>query len=216
MFKTDSPGPASQPRITKRRAETRLRILDAAAETFGDKGFGRTTVEDICEKAGYSRGAFYSNFDSLDQLFFALHQRRSDALITAVSAAVTSAIAEFAEAPPSIADLMDRVVAQLPVDRRTQLLNLEFTAYALRNPAVGQALAGYRADLRRTIIPILQIGMTATGGDPSTADLDDLARLVLAVHESMSAQELLEPGERLLGTLRTAALTSMISRPPMN
>ena len=57
------------PRPTRRRAETRSRLLRAALEVFSEKGFGRTTVDDVCARAGYTRGAFYSNFVSLDELF---------------------------------------------------------------------------------------------------------------------------------------------------
>ena len=56
------------PRVTKRRAETRQRLLDAALLVFAEDGFGRVSVEDVCERAGYTRGAFYSNFSSLDEV----------------------------------------------------------------------------------------------------------------------------------------------------
>ena len=65
-------------RVTKRRVRTRANLLDAAFAVFAAKGFGRVSIEEVCEAAGYSRGAFYSNFDSLDELFFALYQQRAD------------------------------------------------------------------------------------------------------------------------------------------
>jgi AcrR family transcriptional regulator len=37
-------------------------MLDAAFEVFAARGFGRATVEEVCDAAGYTRGAFYSNF----------------------------------------------------------------------------------------------------------------------------------------------------------
>ena len=59
-------------RITRRRAQTRQLLLDAALEVFAEDGFGRATVEQVCERAGFTRGAFYSNFSSLDELFLAM------------------------------------------------------------------------------------------------------------------------------------------------
>src|ERR1700712_894698 len=75
MPATPAPPPDrnSAPRVSKRRAETRDKLLAAAADVFAERGFGRATVEEVCERAGFSRGAFYSNFDSLDELFFALY-----------------------------------------------------------------------------------------------------------------------------------------------
>ncbi len=49
-------------RVTKRRAETRGRLMGAATTLFAEKGFGQVGIEQICEAAGYTRGAFYSNF----------------------------------------------------------------------------------------------------------------------------------------------------------
>lgn len=60
---------------------TRARLVQAAEKLFIRKGFDDTSVEEISEAAGYSRGAFYSNFEGKDQVFLALiHRRRMDAL----------------------------------------------------------------------------------------------------------------------------------------
>ena len=54
------------------REQTRLRLLDAAAVAIAKKGLAATSVEDIAEHAGYTRGAFYSNFKSKTDLFIEL------------------------------------------------------------------------------------------------------------------------------------------------
>jgi AcrR family transcriptional regulator len=70
-------------RLTRQESKevTRFRLVEAAEKLFVRKGFDDTSVEDISEAAGYSRGAFYSNFDAKDQVFLAvIHRRRADAL----------------------------------------------------------------------------------------------------------------------------------------
>jgi AcrR family transcriptional regulator len=57
---------------TESRQITRERLLTAAAELFSRQGFGATSVEDIAEMAGYSKGAFYANFPNKDELFLTL------------------------------------------------------------------------------------------------------------------------------------------------
>ncbi|MFV8054580.1 TetR/AcrR family transcriptional regulator [Mycobacterium sp. 48b] len=62
--------------MTRRRVETRQRLLDAAFAVFAAKGFGRTRIDDICQASGYTKGAFYSNFKTLDELFLALYREQ--------------------------------------------------------------------------------------------------------------------------------------------
>ncbi len=58
-----------------RRQATRDRLLEAAAEAFREEGLQGASVEAICTRAGFTRGAFYSNFESKEQLFLALLER---------------------------------------------------------------------------------------------------------------------------------------------
>lgn len=64
-------------RLTREESRelTRLRLLDAAAIAIAKKGLAATSVEDIAEHAGYTRGAFYSNFGSKADLFIELLKR---------------------------------------------------------------------------------------------------------------------------------------------
>lgn len=61
--------------VSARRQETRSRLLDAATEVFAEFGLQGASVERICSRANFTRGAFYSNFSSKEQLFIALLQR---------------------------------------------------------------------------------------------------------------------------------------------
>ncbi|WGJ91727.1 TetR/AcrR family transcriptional regulator [Achromobacter mucicolens] len=67
----------SKVRLTREqsRDQTRQRLLDAAQAIFLAKGFVAASVEDIAEQAGYTRGAFYSNFSSKSELFLQLLKR---------------------------------------------------------------------------------------------------------------------------------------------
>ena len=56
------------------QARTRRALLDAAGEIFAERGFHRASVEAITARAGYTRGAFYSNFASKEELFAELLQ----------------------------------------------------------------------------------------------------------------------------------------------
>jgi len=62
------------------REQTRERLLDAAHTVFMQKGLALTSVEDISGAAGYSRGAFYSNFEDKTELFFELLRREDESI----------------------------------------------------------------------------------------------------------------------------------------
>jgi AcrR family transcriptional regulator len=65
-------------RLTRKekQAETRERLLEAAERVFLRRGLQGSSVEEISAEAGFTRGAFYSNFKSKDELFVELLQDR--------------------------------------------------------------------------------------------------------------------------------------------
>ncbi|WP_346764776.1 TetR/AcrR family transcriptional regulator [Rhodococcus sp. HNM0569] len=180
-----------QQRVTKRRSETRQRVLDAALDVFADQGFGRATVEQICDRAGFTRGAFYSNFASLDDLFFAMWERNSDAMLTELRAAAADALSGDETVPISVSAIAERALAVVPVDGRWYRVNAEFTAHALRHPPLERALAARENAIADAIVEILGTALAAAGrrvvGDPRV-----LARALVAVHDGTSVQCLVD------------------------
>src|SRR5580658_8946621 len=67
-----APGPSRQQARTE---ATRRKLLEAAEKLFARDGFEAARLEDIASLAGYTRGAFYANFQSKEDIFFALLER---------------------------------------------------------------------------------------------------------------------------------------------
>jgi AcrR family transcriptional regulator len=69
----------------ERRAGRRGRLVEAAVEAFGTKGFRSTSIEELCAAAGISTRNFYEEFSSREELLIALHdelnQRAFDAVV---------------------------------------------------------------------------------------------------------------------------------------
>jgi AcrR family transcriptional regulator len=78
MAETATPRRRTPKRLTRKekQAETRQRLLEAAERVFLRRGLRGSSVEEIAEEAGFTRGAFYSNFRSKDELFVELLQDR--------------------------------------------------------------------------------------------------------------------------------------------
>jgi AcrR family transcriptional regulator len=92
----------------EQQAETRRRIVEAAAEEFAAHGFEGASIDAITERAGFSRGAFYSNFSSKAELLVELSQARMsafeadtlpDLLATDLDARIDGAVAWILEQP---------------------------------------------------------------------------------------------------------------------
>lgn len=76
MADADEIPPAPRPKGDK-RARTRRALAAAAAELIAEKGWERTSLDEICARAGMTRGAFHGNFDSRDALFLAVMEQET-------------------------------------------------------------------------------------------------------------------------------------------
>lgn len=82
-------GEAKAPR-TERGRRTLRKLLDAAAEEFGEKGFHEASVSSITRRAGVALGSFYTYFDSKDALFRALVVDMSEKVRTSARSALSA------------------------------------------------------------------------------------------------------------------------------
>ncbi|MFH9089619.1 TetR/AcrR family transcriptional regulator [Streptomyces sp. NPDC017673] len=193
-------------RVTRRRVRTRARLLDAAFAVFAAKGYGRVSIEEVCEAAGFSRGAFYSNFATLDELFFALYQERADLIAAQVADALAQDGPDL-DVPASV----DRVTEVLLLDVDWLLVKTDFLVHAARNPDVARALLDHRARLRRAIADRLSRARGHTALPAVLGDADGAAHAVVAAYDGVTTQLLLdrdvEAARAWLGQLLTALLT---------
>ncbi len=120
--------------LSKRRIQTRLRLAEAAAGLFAERGISASSVEQICERAGFTRGAFYSNFASKEDLCLQVLELQRQMQAGWITAAL-QAIDEHVRAHPEI--------LELPPDERVRIVCLmAFTAPGDTRQERAQRLAG--------------------------------------------------------------------------
>ena len=85
---TESAVPDAKTPRTERGRRTLRKLLDAAAEEFGEKGFHEASVSSITRRAGVALGSFYTYFDSKDALFRALVADMSEKVRTSARSAL--------------------------------------------------------------------------------------------------------------------------------
>ena len=106
-----------------KRDRTRAALLEAARALIREKGYERTTMEEVARRAGMTTGAIYGNFKNRDELFIALGQKYWAPIAPRVAPGATFAEAMRALAEATLAAVDDR--APVAVGRLTGL------AYAL-------------------------------------------------------------------------------------
>jgi AcrR family transcriptional regulator len=142
---------------TRRRAATRARLLGAAREVIAERGAGGATVEGIAERAGFTRGAFYSNYADLDELIVDLIRDVGEVRLQDVR----DAAAQFSvnRTPGlTIGDALSGGVREfvhlLQPPMQDVLLQAELRLYALRHDG---ARGGYVAVVRETMTGVYEI-----------------------------------------------------------
>ncbi|RLP74543.1 TetR/AcrR family transcriptional regulator [Mycetocola tolaasinivorans] len=122
-----------------RRKRTRDRLIDAAYEVFAEYGIATATVEQIAERAGFTRGAFYSNFESKEELFFALADRENQVRFDRLEAGLTEYLPENGRiSTDQISSIVRDFLGLQPDNRSWCLMQSEFQMLALRDPEVGK------------------------------------------------------------------------------
>lgn len=195
------------------RENTRARLLTAASEVFAESGFDGASVEAICERAGFTRGAFYSNFGSKDELFFGLVQHVSDTKLERVTRRVRELESE--DLPPmSPAELVLQVLDIEHEERLDVVLMSEIRTNAMRDHRLAQAFLDWDAAMVERVGGIIG-DLARTYSLRLRMPVQDAARFVLqnwdatCVHAVIAG---LTPAETLhLITERTVALAAALA-----
>jgi len=176
----------ASPRLSRaeKREETRGRLLDAAEWLFAEKGIGSTAIEDITDQAGFSRGAFYSNFDSKYGLVGALLERH----IADDAEEMHELFDNSADAADFFVRLRDR--EQTP---GRHALSLEFILYAVRNPDARPEVARLLAISRQTTSRLIEQQWEASGIKNPPIDVLTAAKVIEALDDGLDLQRLIDP-----------------------
>lgn len=172
---------------TRSRENTRARLLDAAQQVFAEVGLEGATVEAVCERAGFTRGAFYSNFESKDELFLTLAASVGEARLQAVRERVSTLVGENTLDECDPADLVQQIMDSGADDRVGVMMMSEIRIRALRDPGFGAAYLAQEDEMVRSIAAIIQEIIDA-GQIALRISADEAARLLMIVWEGMTVR----------------------------
>ena len=174
--------------LPRRRARTVERLLDAALETFAEVGFAAASVEDICRRGGFTRGAFYSSFRTKDELFAALYARETGRELERVE----RQLAGIEHEADPIGAAVERCLSLMRADRTWALVHAEYALHAARHPEAAALLRDHAAALHARLSAIVD---DAAGrlGLHLTLPSDQLARIALALHDGVVLHQVSAP-----------------------
>lgn len=130
----------------QRTEETRRALLAAARRIFARDGFEACRLEDIAAAAGHTRGAFYANFDTKEDLFFALLYEEAEKH----SRQIQAALRRGDTVSKRLASMREYCVQCLS-DRTWVMLMLEFKLFAVRHPRLRPKLAATHRRVRASM-----------------------------------------------------------------
>jgi AcrR family transcriptional regulator len=168
------------------RAQTCERLLEAARTVFLKDGIEAASIEDVAEAAGYSRGAFYSNFESKDDLLCAVldrELRNEGQEIEAIVAALPAA------------DLMAKLrqyYVELGNDEAHCAFWLGLQLHAIRNSAIRPRVAELMRKKREHAIAMIRRIYQAIGKEPP-GSVETVALGLMSIAQGLAITRMLDP-----------------------
>lgn len=169
-------------------AETKARLLDAAADVFAERGLAGASLAEIAARAGFTRGAVHWHFESKEQLLLAVVEQRLERSIERreTTAATARTLQMFNHSQRTAATRRAQVT-----QRSSALLMMEFWLAAARDPRLQEAASSLKDRLRLSIAEqVVALADRAGVGLPLPAFT--IASALMALDDGFRLQDLLD------------------------
>jgi AcrR family transcriptional regulator len=196
-------------RLTRKekQAHTRSCLMKSAAKVFARRGLQQASIDEVTEDAGFTKGAFYANFKSKEELFLAMLDERFAERLKEIDAVVGSDEAPEVQAQQAGADF----ARFLSADRGWQRLFFEFAAYAARNEDFREELVTRHRALRERIAELYSRRAGELDLTPPIP-FEQVSLMTFAMAHGVALEKLLEPEavpDDLYGTMLLVFFTGL-------
>jgi AcrR family transcriptional regulator len=171
-------------RRDERREETRLLLLQAAAELFARRGFHGVSLDAVAEEAGFSKGAIYSNFSSKQELLGSLLGLHCEQQLGEVRSMLAK--------PMPFDERIRQISAAYLSMERSHLLFTELWLQAMRDKSLRPRLAELYAQTVAAVAEMIEREAEKIGSTLAMP-ADEIAQAVLAVGDGLVMQQLAAP-----------------------
>ena len=189
------------PALTRKekQAKTRSALLRSAARLICRKGITEASVEDVARDAGYTKGAFYANFKSKEEMFLVMLDEAYAEELERLESHLSGA-EPVEEVRASAEDFMRFVRA----DPEWPRLYFEFVVYAARNPEFRDELATRNRAMKERIGEVIRKWASEFSAEPPFP-YEDIATMLFCLADGFLVQQLVEPDvdDELYATMNT-------------
>lgn len=147
----------------ERQASTRAALLRSASHLICRHGMHGASIDHIAAQAGYTKGAFYANFASKEELFLVMLDEKFAAELERLETAMTGS----GEPAEEAREAAEQFLTHLDRDPEWPRLYQEFAAHAARNDAFRAEFAARQRALRARMADVFARWASAYGVEPS-------------------------------------------------
>lgn len=165
------------------QAQTRARLIDTARKLFVGNGYGGTSIRDIADQAGYSQGAFYSNFASKEAVLLELLRGHMEA----EAAHLSKVMHHAGRTPEQIFAELESWADSLDRDADWGTLSIELQLHAKRSPGFAAAYQTVWDGHRRGLGDVIG-KLFATLKRTPPAEPEQLAAAFMALSHGLALQ----------------------------
>jgi AcrR family transcriptional regulator len=201
--------PASERGRDAAKQETRAALIRAATELFTEQGLDAPSLDAICARAGFTRGAFYVHFADREELIVAVMEQGTASFLDRILAehregggegAALDLFGIVAAFTAAVSGGAFAAFGSVPLDR--------FLAACARSPALRRRYVGRIEETRERIAEAVRAGQRAGA---VRGDVDALAAAGLLVATALGAGVLLELRVSFDPAAHAAAVTTMLA-----
>jgi AcrR family transcriptional regulator len=190
---------------TARKADTRERLLRAAARVYARRGFGGATLDEVAAEAGFTKGAVYGHFGSKENLLLALMEEHITGQVAEQVALFDRERITWERPLAGSARWMER----LEEDPDPFRLFVELWVYAQRDERLRERLAEGVGTLRETFARFAAASAADAGLRPQAGSTEQFANVMIGLGLGLPMLKLID-SEAVPPALLGAVLSVLI------
>ena len=171
----------------EKQQRTRSALLTAASGLFCRHGLEGTSIDDVAQAAGYTKGAFYANFKSKEELFLVMLDEKFSRELERLDRALAGTDRPDEEARNAAADYI-----HFASDDEWPRLYFQFAAHAARDEAFRQEFATRQRAMRQRLVKLYERWSEDFPADPPLP-LADIAAMTYFMADGFLVDRLIEP-----------------------
>lgn len=187
-------------------AERRPQLIKAAIDFMTREGVAAGSTRAIAAELGVAQATVHYTFGTKEGLYLAVMEQLTQDLVTQVEQTAPAG-AGFEETVGTLAAALWRTVREQPASH--QLLT-ELTTFALRSPALGEALESHHRSVTEVTVKLVTEAAKRTG-QPLAQPPETIARFFLAGFDGLTAQHLSHPDEEAEHTCLQAFVSAVVA-----